>query len=92
MLDRNLARRRDLHAEDAGDTGLGHGDAVPDRGGFHRGGVVGDDDHLGPLPKIAQEVREALDIRAVKGGVHFVQNAEGAGLDVEEGEQEGSSG
>ena len=44
------------------------------------------------LAEVVQQVGETLDICAVKWGVDFVQNAEGAGLDVEEGEQQGGSG
>ena len=42
--------------------------------------------------ELAQQVGEAFDVRAVERGVHFVQHAEGAGLDVEEGEQQGGGG
>ena len=48
-----------------------------------------DDDHLRLLPELTQQVREALHVCAVEGGIDFVENAEGAGLDVEKREQQG---
>ncbi len=46
--------RRHLRSEDAGGAGRRQGDAIPDRSGFHRGRVVGDDDPLRFLPEPAQ--------------------------------------
>ncbi len=50
---------------------------------------MGDDDELGGLRHLIQHGDEPFHVGVIQGGVHLVQQAEGAGPGGEEGEQEG---
>ena len=82
----------ELHRQEPGHVGLGHGRAVDVVGHFHRLVVVGDEDELGLVLDRLQEVEEAGQVDVVEGRVDLVQEAEGRRPVAEEGEQEGQAG
>ncbi len=51
---------------------------------------MGDDDELHPVGKLFEQLNEAFDVAAIKGGVNLVENNERRRLHLEEGEKEGS--
>ena len=81
-----------LHGDEAGDAGFAHGDADELVAGLHGAFAVGDDDELGLCRHVTQEVAEAANVRVIQRRVHFVQEAEGGGVQAEKGEDEGERG
>ena len=63
-----------------------HGHAVQDIGGLHGAAAVGDDDELGLVAHPAQVLRKADDIGVIQRGLDLVEDAEGRGVDGEDGE------
>ena len=51
--------------------------------------VVSDNHELGVFGKLLKEGDEAVDVGFVKGCIHFIEDAEGAGLDFVNCEEEG---
>ena len=78
----------DSVGDDGADAGLLHGDAEPGGGGLDGRWVVRDDDELGVLRAGFEHLDIALHVAAVERGVELVEDAEGAGLDLEKREQE----
>ena len=74
-----------IEFEQFGDAVLLHGDAVEDVGGLHGAAAVGDDDELGLVAHPAQVLREADDIGIIQRGLDLVEDAEGRGVDGEDG-------
>src|SRR5687767_368190 len=70
------------------DAGLLHGDAEPGGGGFDGGGVVRDYDELRVLGAVFEHLDVALHVAAVERRVELIEDAEGAGLDFEQREEE----
>ena len=89
---RQAASFGELHGDEAGDARFAHGDADEVVAGLHGAFAVGDDDELGLCRHVAQEVAEAANVRIIERRVHFVQQAEGRGVQAEEGEDEGEGG
>ncbi len=82
----------EVDADDLGDAGLLHGDAVDDVGLGHGALAVGDDDELGGLAHVGDELGEAADVGLVERGVDFVEHAEGRGLELEDADQQRERG
>ncbi|CDN45251.1 hypothetical protein BN871_GX_00030 [Paenibacillus sp. P22] len=80
------------HRYELGDAALLHRDAVQHVRFLHRAFAVGDDDELGQLRELPQILGEARDIGLVERRLHLVEHAEGNGLDLEDGEQQGDRG
>src|SRR6266850_2095474 len=89
---RGYLRVGQLDGNEAGEPWLLHGDAVEDIGGFHGLSVVGNDDELRPRAELAQHPDEPMDIRVIEGRINLVEDAEGAGTVIEDGEEQGQSG
>jgi hypothetical protein len=68
------------------------GDAEEDVGGLHGLAVVGDDDELRVLFELGEDAGETAGVGFVEGGVDFVEDDEGAGVNAEDGRQEGDAG
>src|SRR5579872_4732915 len=75
-------------ADELGDAGLLHGDAVEDGAGLHGFAVVGDDDELRLAAHITHEAGEAADVGFVEGRIDFVKDTEGARLIAEDGDEQ----
>ena len=75
-----------IEFEQFGDAVLLHGDAVEDIGGLHGAAAVGDDDELGLVAHPAQILRKADDVGVIQRGLDLVEDAEGRGVDGEDGE------
>lgn len=69
-----------------------HGDAKEDVGGFHGLAVVSDDDELRLGAEVFEDGSEAAGIGVVEGGVNFVEDDEGAGIDAQDGGQQSHAG
>jgi hypothetical protein len=69
------------HANDGGNTGLLHRDAVHGVGRLHGTRIVGDHQELGTPLEFVEERGEAADIGVVERGVDLVHEAEGTGFD-----------
>lgn len=82
----------EVDADDFGDAGFLHGDAEDDVGFAHGAFVVGDNDELGVFAHFVDEAGEAAYVGFVEGGVDFVEDAEGAGLELEDADEEGEGG
>src|SRR5229473_2769582 len=83
--------RRELDGDDLGDSRLLHRHAVERVGPFHGALVVRDDDELRAAAHLAHHLVVAADVGLVEGCVHLVEQAEGRGLDEEDGEDERDS-
>src|ERR1700733_11666187 len=79
-------------ADEFGNAGLLHGDAVEDRAHFHRLAIVGDHNELGLAAHFGEHAIEAADIGFIERRVHFVENAERAGRVAEDGNQQRERG
>src|SRR5947207_8402712 len=62
-------------ADNFGDTGLLHGDAVENAAGFHSLAIVGHDNELCLRTHFADQAREASDVRFVQWRIDFIENA-----------------
>ncbi len=78
----------ELDADDLADAMVGHGDTVEDIGHTDRAFIVGDDDELGVFEEALEDTDEAVDVGFVEGGVELVEDAERAGFDLVDGEEE----
>src|SRR3981189_763201 len=83
---------RQLHRDDLGDAGLLHGDAVERVGHLHGALVVRDHDELRSAAHLAHHLVVPAHVCLVEGGIHLVEEAEGSGLDQEDGEDQGDRG
>lgn len=79
-------------ADSFADAAFLHGDAVEGGGGSHCFFAVCDDDEFRPAEEFLEDVDEAADVGFVEGGVHFVQHAERARAELEDGQQQGDGG
>src|SRR5208282_5869651 len=70
-------------ADALGNAGLLHGDAVEHAARLHRLAIVGDDNELRLRAHIADQTREAPYVGFIEWRIHFVEDAEGAGLVTE---------
>src|SRR5208337_3987076 len=91
-LGRGLGIAFPAHAYELGDAGLLHGDAIEDAAGLHGLAVVGYDDELRLGAHVGDEPGETADVGFIEWGVDFVEDAEGAGLIAEDGDQQGQRG
>lgn len=82
----------EVDADDFADAVFFHGDAVDDVCAGDGAFVVGDDEELALGDEAVEDFDEAFDIGFVEGGVHFVEDAEGAGLDHVDSEEESDGG
>src|SRR6266511_2297898 len=90
------AHRRGLVAQPLADHladsfGL-HADAVEGVGRLHGAPLVGDDQELGVLAGVVQQVEEALQVDVVERRLDLVEHVEGARPGAEDGEAEGQGG
>src|SRR3954470_17760935 len=81
-----------LHRDALADALLLHGDAVEDVGDLHRALVVRDDDELALVEELLDDQIEALVVRLIKRRVHLVEDAERAGLALEDAHQQRDAG
>src|SRR5260370_31208303 len=81
-----------MDAEDLREAGFLHGHAIEDRAGFHGFAIVGDDDELRLAAHVADEAREAADVRLVERRVDFVEDTERAGLIAENSDEQRERG
>ena len=82
----------EAHPDGLGDSELFHGDAIHDVGAVHGALAVGHDDELALVDEGVEHFEEAADVGFVEGSIELVQNAEGAGLDLVDGEEQGHGG
>src|SRR6266446_6673616 len=79
---------RELDGDDLGDARLLHRHPVQRVGHLHGALVMGDHDELGGAAHLAHDLVVPADVRLVERRVHFVEQAEGSGLDEEDGEEQ----
>src|SRR5699024_1308102 len=75
----------EVQLEQLGNAVLLHGHAIEDVGGLHGAAAVGDDDELGLAADPPQILGEADHVGVVQGGLDLVQDAEGRGVDRQDG-------
>src|SRR6266481_4293570 len=92
LLWRRRFRFFPAHSDKLWDAGLLHRHAVEHAAYFHGLAVVRDDDELRLAAHLADQAREAPDVGFIERRVDFVQNAEGAWLVAEDGDEQRQSG
>jgi hypothetical protein len=76
------------NADDLGDAGLLHSDAVDHVGGLHHALGVSDEQELSlRAQRVRSRSAKATHVRFVERSIDFVENAEGAGLELEDADQ-----
>ena len=88
---RAASRRLQVDADDLGDAGFLHGDAIDDVGHLHGALGVGHHQELSGGGKPRDEIGEATDVGLVERRVHLVEHAEGRGLELEDADQQAES-
>ena len=78
----------ELHANDTGNTGVLHGDAVQSIRRLHRQLVVCNENELRVFCKPPDHAHETPDILIVERSIHLIEDAEGARLDKVDAKQE----
>src|SRR5688572_17319818 len=92
LRSRHAHRLVDVDGHEARATGFGHGDAEQLLGKLHGGLVVRDEDELHALRHCLDDVAEPADVVLVERRVHFVQQAERGGIQVEDREHQRHGG
>ena len=76
----------DIDLKEVGNTLFLHGYAVKGIGGFHSSSSVGNDDKLGVLAVSAKVLTESCDVDVVKCRLYLIEDVEGCGIYLEDGE------
>ncbi len=79
-------------ADDLGRGARHHGHAIEGVGGLHRALLVGDDQQLGLVAELVDQLEEALEVHVVQRRLDLVHQVEGRRARAEDGEQEGQCG
>src|ERR1051326_1341974 len=76
-----------FHGDEAGNTELGHGDAVEHVRQLHRALIVRNDDKLRLLRKFFHHADKTAHVGLIQRRVDFIQKTERTGLDHEKGKK-----
>src|SRR6266496_2983627 len=87
-----LGRLAKSHRYQLGNSGFLHGDSIQYRRNSHSFLAVSDENKLGLHTHLFHQFREAPDVSFVKRSIDLVEDAERAGLVLEDADQQGQRG